>query len=271
MAEAARNVVCTGAMPIAITNCLNFGNPYDPEVYWQFSEAVLGIGEACRAFDTPVTGGNVSFYNESSSSAIYPTPVIGMIGLIENFEKTVPNYFTNEGEIIVILGNIGNDVGGSEYLFLQTGLVAGDAPKLDLQYEKRLQTLCLELISSQLITSAHDVSEGGLATALVEASIGGSRIIGSTLQNIDMKFSRSDFVLFGESQSRIVITTTLDNLNEVLTKAQQHEIDAKAVGETTTENRIKIANLIDLSLEEAKSEYELAIPRLMGEEVSNSI
>lgn len=271
VAEAARNVVCTGAMPIAITNCLNFGNPYDPEVYWQFSEAVLGIGEACRAFDTPVTGGNVSFYNESSSSAIYPTPVIGMIGLIENFEKTVPNYFTNEGEIIVILGNIGNDVGGSEYLFLQTGLVAGDAPKLDLQYEKRLQTLCLELISSQLITSAHDVSEGGLATALVEASIGGSRIIGSTLQNIDMKFSRSDFVLFGESQSRIVITTTLDNLNEVLTKAQQHEIDAKAVGETTTENRIKIANLIDLSLEEAKSEYELAIPRLMGEEVSNSI
>lgn len=271
VAEAARNVVCTGAMPIAITNCLNFGNPYDPEVYWQFSEAVLGIGEACRAFDTPVTGGNVSFYNESSSSAIYPTPVIGMLGLIENFEKTVPNYFTNEGEIIVILGNIGNDVGGSEYLFLQTGLVAGDAPKLDLEYEKRLQTLCLELISSQLITSAHDVSEGGLATALVEASIGGSRIIGSTLQNIVMKFSRPDFILFGESQSRIVITTTLDNLNEVLTKAKQYEIDAKAVGETTTENRIKIANLIDLSLEEAKSEYELAIPRLMGEEVLSSI
>lgn len=271
VAEAARNVVCTGAVPIAITNCLNFGNPYDPEVYWQFSEAVLGIGEACRVLDTPVTGGNVSFYNESSSSAIYPTPVIGMLGLIENFEKTVPNYFVNEGEIIIVLGKFGNEVGGSEYLFLQTGQIAGDAPKLDLQYEKRLHALCLELISSQLITSAHDVSEGGLATALVEASIGGSRIIGATIRNLDMKLSRPDFVLFGESQSGIVVTTTLDNLNKVIAKAEQYEIDARAVGETTGESRMKIANVINLSLEEAKNEYEQSIPKLMGEGIMSSI
>lgn len=267
VAEAARNVVCKGAKPIAITNCLNFGNPYDPEVYWQFSEAVLGIGDACRVLDTPVTGGNVSFYNESPETAVFPTPVIGMLGIIEDIDKKVPNYFTRAEEIIVLLGKVGEDIGGSEYLFLQNGQVAGNAPDLDLQYEKRLQEFCLELVNSRLITSAHDVSEGGLATALVEACIGGHKRVGATIRGIDLNIERPDFVLFGETQSAILATTTLDNLNEVITRAKQRNVDLITIGETTKEDQLRIANVIDLSLERAKNVYERAIPQAMGETI----
>lgn len=267
VAEAARNVVCKGAKPIAITNCLNFGNPYDPEVYWQFSEAVLGIGDACRVLDTPVTGGNVSFYNESPETAVFPTPVIGMLGIIEDIDKRVPNYFTRAEEIIVLLGKVGEDIGGSEYLFLQNGQVAGDAPDLNLQYEKSLQEFCLELANSRLITSAHDVSEGGLATALVEACIGGHKRVGATIRGIDLNIERPDFVLFGETQSAILATTTLDNLNEVITRAKQRNVDLITIGETTKEDQLRIANVIDLSLERAKNVYERAIPQAMGERI----
>lgn len=265
VAEAARNVVCVGAKPIAITNCLNFGNPYDPEIYWQFAEAVAGIGDACRILNTPVTGGNVSFYNESPSTAIFPTPVIGMLGLIEEVDKIVDNCFPNNGEIIVLLGRHEAHIGGSEYLFLRTGMIAGDAPPIDLEYEKRLQSLCLELTASGFITSAHDISEGGLAVALVEACIGGERIIGATIGSMDFDTTRSDFLLFGEAQSLIIVTTTLDNLGSVLSMAKRYDVDAKAIGETMSEHRLRIANFIDLSLDDARDRYENAIPQAMGE------
>ena len=171
VAESARNVVCSGATPIAITNCLNFGNPYDPEVFYQFQEAVRGIGEACKALDTPVTGGNVSFYNQSPKEAIHPTPVIGMLGVLDDVNNVMSANFKHTGDIVIVLGKTAGHLGGSEYLSLIHGKLAGDAPPIDLQAEKSLQAACLELIRARLIESCHDLSEGGLAVALAESCI----------------------------------------------------------------------------------------------------
>lgn len=145
VSECARNIVCTGAKPLAITNCLNFGNPYNPENYFQFAEAVRGIGDACRKFNTPVTGGNVSFYNESKDYSVYPTPVIGMLGLIEDLNYIMTSHFKNENDTIILLGKRCNHIGGSEYLKIKENIVAGDAPDIDLDYELNLQNLLLEL------------------------------------------------------------------------------------------------------------------------------
>ena len=146
VAEAARNIVCSGGMPLAITNCLNFGNPYKPEIYWQFKQAVEGMGEACRFFETPVTGGNVSFYNESPDAAVYPTPVIGMLGLVENLENITTSYFKNDGDLIYLLGEDFEEIGGSEYLSIINNLVSGESPKIDLQREKDLHSIVIKLI-----------------------------------------------------------------------------------------------------------------------------
>jgi phosphoribosylformylglycinamidine synthase II len=264
VAEAARNVVCTGAKPIGITNCLNFGNPYDPEVYWQFREAVLGIGEACRVMDTPVTGGNVSFYNESPSGSVFPTPVIGMLGLIEDSEIQMTAFFKNPGDVIVLLGRTSIDVGGSEYLYQRVGSVTGNAPEIDLEYERRLHDLCLDLIGRRLIKSAHDVSEGGLATALVECCIGGKGILGATCNQIPFAGQRKDFVLFGEGQSRIVVTTTLDNLRVLAKHAAKHTLDYCPIGEVTEFARFAIGTEISVSLKEAREVYEGAIPAIVA-------
>jgi phosphoribosylformylglycinamidine synthase len=160
--ESARNVVCTGALPLAITNCLNFGNPYNPENYFQFSESIRGIGDACRKLKTPVTGGNVSFYNQSQEYAVFPTPVIGMLGLIEDYKKTVTSNFKNENDLIFILGDNKGEIGGSEYLNTIHNLIKGDAPDINLDSEKNLYGAVLELIDRGFINSAHDVSDGGV-------------------------------------------------------------------------------------------------------------
>ena len=173
VAEAARNVVCSGATPIGITNCLNFGNPYKPESYWQFKEAVEGIAHACRTFETPVTGGNVSFYNENPLGAIYPTPVIGMVGLIESESHITTSAFRNIGDDIILLGKLRGDINGSEYLKEFYRMTGDNAPYFDIDEEKRLQDCCLELIHNGIVNSAHDISEGGLAVALIESIIMG--------------------------------------------------------------------------------------------------
>lgn len=210
VAESARNVVCSGGIPLAITNCLNFGNPYKPEMYWTFKKAIEGMGEACRFFNTPVTGGNVSFYNESPDAAVYPTPVIGMVGLIENLENITTAEFKDEGDLIYILGEDYEEIGGSEYLKIIHGLVTGAPPKLDLQTEKDLHDLMLELIKEQVICSAHDISEGGIMTALAECClINHEKMIGAKV-NIHIK-TREDFTLFSESQSRIIVSVKADN------------------------------------------------------------
>jgi phosphoribosylformylglycinamidine synthase len=205
VAEAARNVVCSGGKPLAITNCLNFGNPYKPQMYYNFKEAVEGMGEACKYFNTPVTGGNVSFYNESPDTAVYPTPVIGMLGLIENLDNIMTPHFKAAGNIIYLLGTDKEELGGSEYLKTVHGLVEGNSPVIDLKFEKKLQRIVLELIENKFIRSAHDVSEGGIMCALAECCILDRENPVGAVVNIPVN-SRSDFAFFSESQSRVIVS-----------------------------------------------------------------
>nr|BCX00889.1 MAG: phosphoribosylformylglycinamidine synthase subunit PurL [Bacteroidota bacterium] len=259
VAEAARNVVCAGARPLAITNCLNFGDPYNPEVYWTFREAVAGMGEACRVFDTPVTGGNVSFYNENPQGRIYPTPTIGMVGLIEPFpERLMTADFKSEGDLVLLLGQNREDIGGSEYLAWVHGLVAGDAPYLDLEEEKRLHELLLELIASGLVRSAHDVSDGGLAVALAESCLFGN--LGARVRLEDP--IRPDALLFGEGQSRVLISARPDDLSAIVSRARDFQVPVQVLG-TVGGDRLKINDWIDLPLEAIRRVYEFAIPRRM--------
>ncbi|MFA6597863.1 MAG: phosphoribosylformylglycinamidine synthase subunit PurL [Ignavibacteriaceae bacterium] len=209
VAESARNVVCSGGIPLAITNRLNFGNPYKPEIYWQFSKAIEGMGEACRYFDTPVTGGNVSFYNESPDTSVYPTPVIGMVGLIDDCNNIMTSYFKNEGDLIYILGEDFEEIGGSEYLKVIHGIVAGEVPQIDLAKEKQLQEIVLGLIQQKLINSAHDVSDGGVITALAECCLmNEEKQIGAEI-SLDVA-TREDLSFFSESQARIIVSVPLE-------------------------------------------------------------
>ena len=260
--ESARNVVCTGAKPLAITNCLNFGNPYNPEVYYQFSEAVRGIGAACRKLETPVTGGNVSFYNQSQDYAVYPTPVIGMLGLLKNVNKSMTSYFKSEGDIIFLLGNANSlEVGGSEYLKAIHNLVKGDAPDIDPEIEKRLHEAVLELIDNELINSTHDVSEGGLAVALAECcAMNINAPIGCEI-NFDYK-RRKDFELFGETQSRIIISAKEENAEQIFNICKKNSTKICKVGETGGK-KISINNEINLSITEIFDKYYYSIERIM--------
>ncbi|MFA6979917.1 MAG: phosphoribosylformylglycinamidine synthase subunit PurL [Ignavibacteriaceae bacterium] len=213
VAESARNVVCSGGTPLAITNCLNFGNPYKPEIYWQFSKAIEGMGEACRYFNTPVTGGNVSFYNESPDTSVYPTPVIGMVGLIEDCNNIMTSYFKNEDDLIYVLGEDFEEIGGSEYLKVIHGVVAGDAPRIDLSKEKQLHEIILELIGKKLISSAHDVSDGGIITALAECCImNEAKEFGAEI-SLEIA-TREDFTFFSESQSRVIVSVSPEKKEE---------------------------------------------------------
>jgi phosphoribosylformylglycinamidine synthase subunit PurL len=230
VAESARNVACTGAVPVAITNCLNFGNPYKPEVYWQFREVVAGIGEACRVFDTPVAGGNVSFYNEGPTASVFPTPVIGMLGIIEDLGHATGAAFRSEGDAIILLGATKGHIGGTEYLSIIHNIVSGDAPDIDLRYERRVQSACLQAIGQGLVKSAHDCSEGGLAVAIAEACImEDPRLIGA---NVDVPETgiRPDSFWFGEDQSRIVLTAAQAHVESVLAIAETHRVPAMVIG-----------------------------------------
>jgi phosphoribosylformylglycinamidine synthase len=206
VSEAARNIVCSGGEPVAITNCLNFGNPYNPEVYYQFVQALQGMGDACRRFNTPVTGGNVSFYNQMQQDGktipVYPTPTIGMLGILDNAENKMTLDFKNEGDVIYVIGTHRNDISSSEYLMRVRGIKHSPAPYFDLEEEVLIQNTVKDLIKNKLIESAHDVSEGGLFVALMESGM--PRTLGfdiSTEGGI-----RTDAFLFGESQSRIVVS-----------------------------------------------------------------
>ena len=208
VAEAARNVVCTGGTPIAITNCLNFGNPYNPEVYWQFVRAIEGMSAACKRLETPVTGGNVSFYNQSTigdrDEAVAPTPVIGMLGIMDSISRRTSLAFAKKGHMIYLLGNSYNDISSSEYLVSCCGITESGAPHFDLEDEVRLQRLLERLITERLITSAHDVSIGGLFTTLLECAMPNN--LGFDITS-DAEI-RLDAFLFGESQSRVVVSVS---------------------------------------------------------------
>jgi phosphoribosylformylglycinamidine synthase II len=230
VAEACRNLACVGARPIGVTNCLNFGNPEKPEVMGQFEQAVTGLAEACRTFSIPVTGGNVSFYNDTEGLSIHPTPVLGVVGLIEDLRKAVRPGFRAAGDILVLVGESGEELGGTEYLRTIHGLEAGTPPAIDLEQEKRHQEFLLEAIEAGLVRSAHDLSEGGLAIALAECAFHGQRRIGC---RVDLAGElRDDALLFGEAQSRVLVTCRPADLAMFLELAAVRGVPAAAIGRT---------------------------------------
>jgi len=261
VAEAARNIVCSGGRPLAITNCLNFGNPYKGEIYYSFAEAVAGMGEACRMFKTPVTGGNVSFYNEDPQRAVFPTPTIGMIGLIQKLEHITTQWFKGEGDAVFLLGRNEQHLGASEYLHTIFGETKGDVPPLDLKYEKRLQGGLLAAITRGWIRSAHDVSEGGLAVALAEACISNrEQQIGATIQLSDS--IRADCLLFGESQSRVVISCAQDDAAAIGSFFEILELPCTRIG-TVGGSSLKINDWIDVGLEKLSTAFFESMPAFM--------
>ncbi|MFN8581842.1 MAG: phosphoribosylformylglycinamidine synthase subunit PurL [Gemmatimonadaceae bacterium] len=229
VAEAARNVACTGARPMAITNCLNFGNPRRPEVFYQFREAVGGMGDACSALGTPVTGGNVSFYNESPTGAVHPTPMIGMVGLIDNVEHVTRAPFKTVGDAIVLLGQPTSELGGSEYLAYIHGVVAGAPPACDLAGEQQLIEALLESIQAGTVSSAHDCSDGGLAVAIAECCMmEPDRALGAQVDLSPWSSLPVRALLFGEGQGRVVLSTSTPE--RVLAIAKRHGVPAMVIG-----------------------------------------
>ncbi|MCH8008222.1 MAG: hypothetical protein IIC91_05100 [Chloroflexi bacterium] len=267
VAEAARNVVCAGAEPIAITNCLNFGNPEKLEVYFQLEQAIRGMAAACRALGTPVVSGNVSLYNETAAGdgtarPIYPTPVVGMLGLMENVDQVVPMAFQAEGDQVFLLGidalhGDAATLAGSEYLRTAHNLVAGQ-PRIDLELEVRLQKLCLEAGRSGLLQSAHDCSRGGLAVALAECCIDAA--LGLSAPDVAVS-GRLDAALFGEAPSRIVVSTRDGARLEAL--AAEHDVPCLELG-TVSGDRLVLGDVIDVAVADMRDAYEGGLPRALG-------
>jgi len=227
VSEAARNIVCSGGVPLGVTNCLNFGNPYDPEVYFQFVYAIKGMGEACLKFDTPITGGNVSFYNQNPDGAVYPTPTIGMVGLLDSPDQKMTLGFKNEGDLIYLIGNPSNDIACSEYLHKICGVEFSPAPAFDIDDEFALQQIIATLIREKIIQSAHDVSEGGLFTSLLESSY--VNRLGFEVSQSDAAI-RSDAFWFGESQSRVVVSVKPKNEDDLIRLMGQSTVPFSKLG-----------------------------------------
>ena len=228
VAEAARNLACSGAVPLAVTDNLNFGNPHRPENFWQLRECVEGLAEMCRAFDTPVTGGNVSLYNENPAGAIDPTPTVGMVGLIEDEAHVTTQNFKAEGDAILLLGGLGDELGGSQYLAVVHDRKEGLPPRLDLQRELALHNALRALIRAGKIKSAHDCSEGGLAVALAECCISGTEQLGAVISLEPA--GRSDVALFNESQSRVVVSVSDGDTSSILAELAESGVPARRIG-----------------------------------------
>ena len=262
--ESARNIVCTGAKPIAITNCLNFGNPNDPEIYWQFKNAVTGIGDACRKFGTPVTGGNVSFYNETKDCAVYPSPVIGMVGEIEDIKNHTTMEFKKPGDFILLLGSLSGSLGGSEYLKTLHGKIEGPLANFDIDYELAVQSLCLNLIEKGIIKSAHDMSDGGLSVNIAESILHSKdESLGAKL-NIESKL-RDDELLFGECQSVIIVTIREKDLITVITEAKKSNVHTQAIGRVTNDKTLSINELISIDRSKLSKAYNNYYSNLLND------
>jgi phosphoribosylformylglycinamidine synthase len=275
VAEASRNVACVGARPLGATNCLNFGNPERPSIMWQLAQAIEGIGEACRQLNVPITGGNVSLYNETDGRAIFPTPVIGVVGVLEHADRLVTQRFKGSGAIIVLLGEIKGDLGGSEYLSLSHDVVRGTPPSLDLRAERALQDLLATLSADRLIKSAHDCSEGGIAVTLAECCFGADGV-GAEVALDHVVVSRQPRLneaacLFGESASCVVVSTSPDNVTEVLQAAAARHVPARVIGETGG-NRLRMSiggeRAIDVAVDEAERVWSTAIEQSLARRVA---
>ena len=262
VAEAARNIVCSGGKPVAITNCLNFGNPYKPEIYYSFAEAVAGMGEACRVFETPVTGGNVSFYNEDPDRAVFPTPTIGMLGIVENISHMTTAWFKNQGDVIYLIGENDDELGASEYIHTIFGKNTGPVPRLDLRFEKRVQDTVLDAIRRGFIRSAHDCSDGGLAVAVAECCITNrEKMIGASIR-IDDDI-RTDCLLFGETQSRIIVSTDREDGEKLVDLCVANDVPVSAIG-TVGGGSLSINDQINLPLDLLEDAYYNSLPRLLA-------
>ncbi|MGN6352645.1 MAG: phosphoribosylformylglycinamidine synthase subunit PurL [Parafilimonas sp.] len=260
VAEAARNIVCSGGEPIGVTNCLNFGNPYIPEVYYQFVKAVQGMGEACRKFNTPVTGGNVSFYNQNPEGPVYPTPTIGMVGVLDNADDKMTLDFKNDGDVIVLIGTQKHDIGSSEYLHKIKGVELSPAPYFDIDEEFAVQKFISSIIKEKIIISAHDISEGGLLVTLLES--GFNRNLGFDVAG-DTEGLRTDAFWLGEAQSRVVISCSKEKLQELKHKAASAGIDIAVLGAVTS-SAIKINGEDFGDIKNWKNKYDTAIEKILN-------
>lgn len=263
VSEAARNIVCSGGEPLAITNCLNFGNPYSPEVYWQFAGAIKGMGAACRKFDTAVTGGNVSFYNQSTinnkTEPVFPTPTIGMLGLLEDKSTRTTLNFKNAGDLIYLIGESQNDISSSEYLYSFVGVKNSPAPYFDLEKEYALQQVVKSLIVNKVLESAHDCSDGGLFITLLESAMPNN--LGFKVDT-DSDF-RKDAFLFGEAQSRVVVSVKPENQEKLVELLSASGIEFTLLGEVTKENNLVVDEENFGSVAELKNIYDNAIGNIM--------
>ncbi len=258
VSEAARNIVCSGGLPVAITNCLNFGNPYNPEVYYQFVHAIKGMGAACSKLGTPVTGGNVSFYNQSEDGPVYPTPTIGMVGILDNIDQKMTMFFKNEGDAIYVIGKNTNDINCSEYLHHICGVTHSPAPRFDLEEEFTLQEKLLTIVREKLVNSAHDISEGGLFVTLVESAM--TRNMGFSIDTD--KDLRKDAFLFGEGQSRVVVSVSADKQQAFEAALQGHTFGK--IGTVTGEGHITIDGSQWGNIKDWKEAYDTAIEKLLN-------
>lgn len=263
VAEAARNIVCSGGIPSAVTNCLNFGNPYNPEVYWQFVHAIKGMSKACLKFETPVTGGNVSFYNQSKNEQgevpVFPTPTIGMVGIVPDKNKSMGLNFKNEGDVLFMLGASQDDINASEYLYSYCGVKNSPAPYFDLDAEYQVQDLVKKLIASKLIQSAHDISDGGLFICLLESAMAGN--LGFKIDT-DEDY-RKDAFLFGESQSRVIVSVHPDQLDAFVEMIADTEVDFTNLGEVSG-NEVVIDEKSYGTVDSYRVKYDSAIGDLMA-------
>ncbi len=263
VAEAARNLVCSGAEPVAITNCLNFGNPYNPEVYWQFSEAVKGMGEACRKFQTPVTGGNVSFYNQATidnkTEPVFPTPVIGMLGILENKNHQMTLAFKEKGDVIFLIGKSINDIACSQYLYTHHNVKKSPPPVFDLDFEYAVQDVVKGLIRTNLIRSAHDVSDGGLFVALVESAM--PRDLGFDITT--PAEIRIDAFLFGEAQSRIIVSVSRSKETDFIDFMIDRDFPFLALGHVT-KGELRIDDLSFAFISDVKKEYNSSLEKILN-------
>jgi phosphoribosylformylglycinamidine synthase len=259
-------VACAGATPIGATNCLNFGNPERPEIMWQFVQAVDGMGAACRSLDVPITGGNVSLYNETDGAAVLPTPTIGVVGLIEDASRVVQRAFRASGDVVVLLGEGRDELGGSEYLKIVHGLVRGRPPALDLAREAALQRLLVEGASAGLVRSAHDCAEGGLAVTLAECSFGTGLGVEADVAPIASRAPAFEDVatLFAESASRVVVSVAQDRVDELAALAARHGVPATVIGNVSGD-RIRVSiggrQVLDEALADAERIWATAIDR----------
>lgn len=263
--EAARNVSCTGALPVAITNNLNFGNPEKPEIYWQLAESIRGIKEACIELNTPVTGGNVSLYNESRGVDIWPTPVIGMVGYLNDVNLVVDHAFKKAGDIVILLGENKDEIGASEYLYLRTGKYQGEVPKLDIRLEKKIQEAVRNLVRKKLVASANDCSIGGLLVALCKCAFPNDMgfSLASNFSSLISNF-RMDALLFGETQSRIVISVSKDVLDKVEKFLQTDNCPYMVIGEVTSGKINLNERNITTHVNDLKPAWEEALPSIMA-------